>query len=87
VGGPGFKGVAGQASDVIVESGVSAAYSIAGVGEEPIELGITAVGTVATPVAELSTEALENAAGGLALAKAGFDVSTFLYGYFYACHP
>jgi len=71
-----------------VQAAVGAGYNaIAGVGAEPIELGITAAGTVATPVAQLSTETLSNVAFGVGVAKFGFDAGTFLYGYFVACHP
>ena len=87
-GGPGFKGVAGQASDAIVGGAVAGSYNaMAGVGGETIELGITATGTVATPIAQLSAQTLEDVVGGIGLAKLGFDASTFLYGYFVACHP
>jgi|SRR5271170_5702082 hypothetical protein len=81
-GGPGFKGVAGQASDAIVGGAVSAGYgAIAGVGQETIELGITAAGTVATPVAQLSAQTLTNVAIGVGLAKLAFDLTTFAIGF------
>ena len=54
--------------------------SAAGVGAEPIELGITAEGTVATPVAQLGSVAC-----GLGVAKFGYDFSTVAYGYLFAC--
>ncbi len=87
-GNPGLSGAVGQLRSLGVQAAVGAGYNaIAGVGAEPIELGITAAGTVATPVAQLSTETLSNVAFGVGVAKFGFDAGTFLYGYFVACHP
>jgi hypothetical protein len=66
---------------------VAGAYgAIAGVGAEPLELGITAAGTVATPVAQLSTQTLTNVATGVGLAKFAFDLTTFAYGYAFGCN-
>jgi hypothetical protein len=87
-GGPGFKGVAGQLNDAVVGGVVAGTYNaVAGVGQETIELGITATGTVATPIAQLGAQTLEDVVGGVGLAKLGFDASTFLYGYYASCHP
>jgi hypothetical protein len=86
-GNPGLSGATGQLRSVVVQGAVSGAYNtFAGVGAETIELGITAAGTVATPVAQLSTQTLTNVATGIGLAKFAFDLGTFSYGYFFACH-
>jgi hypothetical protein len=85
-GGPGFKGAGGIASDAIVGGAVSAGYNaIAGVGQQTLELGISA-STVATPVAQLSAETLGTIASGVGLAKFALDAGTVLYGYLAACH-
>jgi hypothetical protein len=69
-----------------VQGAVAGAYNaIAGVGAEPIELGITAAGTIATPVAQLGTETLSNVAFGVGVAKFAFDFSTVADGYLFAC--
>jgi hypothetical protein len=87
-GNPGLSGAVGQLRGLGVQAAVGAGYNaIARVGAETIELGITAAGTVAAPVAQLSTETLSNVAFGVGVAKFGFDAGTFLYGYFVACHP
>jgi RHS repeat-associated protein len=87
-GNPGLSGAVGQVRGLAVQSAVAGSYNaIAGVGQETIELGITASGTVATPVAQLGAETLSNVAFGVGVAKFGLDASTFLYGYFVACHP
>jgi hypothetical protein len=76
-GHPGLSGVMGQLRGLGVQSAVAGTYNaIAGVGAETIELGITATGTVATPVAQLGAETLSNVAFGVAVA----------YGYLFACH-
>ena len=85
-GGPGFKGAGGIASDAIVGGAVSAGYNaIAGVGQQTLELGISA-STVATPVAQLSAETLGTVASGVGAAKFLFDLGTVAYGYAVACH-
>lgn len=59
-GNPGLSGATGQLRSIAVQGVVSAGYNaIAGVGAEPIELGLGAAGTIATPVAQLSAETLE----------------------------
>ncbi len=86
-GNPGLSGAVGQIRGMAVQGAVSGAYnSIAGVGAAPIELGITAAGTVATPVAQLSTQTLTNVATGVGLAKFAFDLTTFAYGYAFGCN-
>jgi hypothetical protein len=67
-----------------VQSVTAGAYN-AFTGAETIELGITASGTVATPVAQLSTQTLTNVATGVGLAKFAFNLGTFAYGYAFAC--
>ncbi len=85
-GDPGLSGAVGQLRGMAVQSAVAGTYNaIAGVGQETIELGITATGTVATPVAQLGTQSLSNVAFGAGIAKFAFDASTVLYGYFVAC--
>jgi RHS repeat-associated protein len=85
-GNPGLSGAVGQVRGLAVQGAVSAAYNaITGVGAEPIELGITAAGTIATPAVQLGAETLSNIAFGVGIAKFAFDASTVLYGYFVAC--
>ena len=85
-GNPGLSGAVGQVRSIAVQGAFSGAYNaIAGVGAEPIELGITATGTVATPVAQLGAETLSNVAFGVGVAKFAFDFSTVAYGYLFAC--
>ncbi len=68
------------------QSAVAGTYNaIAGVGQETIELGITASGNVATPVAQLSAETLSNVAFGVGVAKFAWDLGTVGYGYFFEC--
>ena len=75
-------------TDAVVGAVVAGTYNaVAGVGQETLELGITATGTVATPIAQLGAQTLEDVVGGVGLAKLGFDASTFAYGCFVACHP
>ena len=80
-GGPGGQGVAGQAHNAFLTAGVSTVYNtITGVGAEPIELGITASGkvaSVAVPLSEASVGAISSVVTG---AKFGLDVATFLVG-------
>jgi len=65
-----------------IQSAAAGTYNaIPGVGAEPIELGITATGTVATPVAKLSTQVLSNVAFGVGVAKFAFDLTTFAIGF------
>jgi RHS repeat-associated protein len=85
-GNPGLSGATGQLRSIGVQAAVGAGYNaITGAGAEPIELGLGAAGTVATPVAQLGSETLSNVAFGVGVAKFGFDASTFLYGYFVSC--
>lgn len=85
-GVPGWSGASGQIRGLGIQSAVSVGYNaIAGVGAEPIELGITASGNIATSVAELSTATLSNVAYGVGIAKFVWDAGTFAYGYFRAC--
>jgi hypothetical protein len=80
-GKPGLSGAMGQVRGLAVQGAVSGVYNaFAGVGAEPIELGITATGTIATPVAQLGAQTLTNVATGAGMAKFAFDLGTFLYG-------
>ena len=84
--GPGFQGAAGQANDAMLGTAVLAySKAITGAGQETIELGITASGTVATPVAQLGAETLRNVVFGVGIAKLAFDLGTVGYGYLFAC--
>ena len=86
LGHPGLSGAVRQLRTLGVQSVTAGAYNaISGVGQETIELGITATGAVATPVAQLSAETLSNVAFGVGVAKFVFDLGTFSYGYFVAC--
>ena len=81
-GNPGLSGAAGQLRSLGVQNAVAAGYNaIAGVGAQPIELGITASGTIATEVGRLSASALTNISTGVGLAKFAFDFTTFAIGY------
>jgi RHS repeat-associated protein len=89
-GNPGLSGATGRVRSIVVQAAVAGAYNtIAGVGAEPIDLGITAAGTVATPVAtstaQLGTQTLTNVATGVGVAKFGFDFATFMWGLGVAC--
>ncbi len=85
-GNPGLSGAVGQLRGMAVQGAVAGTYNaIAGVGQETIELGITASGTVATPVAQLGAETLSNVAFGAGVAKFAWDLGTVGYGYFFAC--
>ena len=76
-----------SARGLAVQGAFSGAYNaIAQVGPELIELGITAAGSVATPIAQVGTETLSNTAFGVGAAKFLFDLSTVGYGYFVACN-
>jgi hypothetical protein len=82
----GRSGAVGQLRGMAVQSAVAGTYNaIAGVGQETIELGITASGTVATPVAQLGAETLRNVAFGVGIAKFAWDLGTVVYGYTVAC--
>jgi RHS repeat-associated protein len=86
-GNPGLSGATGQLRSLAVQSAVASAYNaFAGVGQETIELGITATGTVATPAVQLGTQTLTNVATGIGLAKFALDLGTFAYGYAFVCH-
>ncbi len=85
-GNPGLSGAVGQLRSLGVQSVTAGAYNaFTGAGAETIELGITATGTVATPVAQLGAETLSNVAFGAGVAKFAFDFSTVAYGYLFAC--
>ena len=86
LGHPGLSGAVGQVRSLAIQGAVAGSYNvIAGVGQETIELGITASEMVATPVAQLSTTTLSNVAFGVGAAKFAFDFSTVAYGYVFAC--
>jgi hypothetical protein len=64
-------------------AGIQAAYgAVTGVGQETLELGISASGSVASVAAPLS----ETALFGVGVAKLAFDAVTVGYGYIAACH-
>jgi hypothetical protein len=85
-GNPGWSGAVGQLRGMAVQTAVAGTYNaIAGVGQETIELGITASGMVATAVAQLGAETLSNVAFGVGVAKFAWDLGTVVYGYTIAC--
>jgi hypothetical protein len=87
-GNPGWSGAAGQLRGAAVQGTVAATYNaIAGVGQETIELGITASGTIATPAAQLASTTASTIAYGVGLAKFAWDAGTFAYGYAFGCAP
>ncbi|HEV2177375.1 MAG TPA: RHS repeat-associated core domain-containing protein [Terriglobia bacterium] len=98
VGGPGMQGPAGMAQDAAAGAFFN---SVTGAGSAPIT-GITGAAAQSAPVAadalsvtgatvNLGAEAAgtgaETFAFGVAAAKVGFDLSTFLYGFVVACTP
>ena len=84
--GPGVRGALGQARSAAVQAAVSAGYNaIAGVGAQPLELGITASGKVATAVTPLAQGTLGTIANTVAVGKFVFDIATFGYGLIFAC--
>lgn len=87
-GSPGLSGAVGQARAAVVQGVVTAGFNaVAGVGAQPIELGITASAKIATSVAPLTTQTLGQIATGVGAAKFAFDLGTFLYGGIFACGP
>jgi hypothetical protein len=83
---PGLSGAVGQARGAASQFAVGAGYNaIAGVGQETLELGITASGQIATSAAQLSAETLGNVAFGVGVAKFAFDFYTVSYGYLFSC--
>ena len=64
---------------------VGAGYNaITGVGQQTLELGITASGRIATVAAPLAQSTVGAIVSDINIAKAVFDAGTFLYG-LYAC--
>ena len=85
--GPGVRGLVGPARNAAVGTAVSAGYNvIAGVGQETLELGISASGNVATAVAPLASTTLQAVASGVAIGKFAFDGSVFVIGLIRGCH-
>jgi hypothetical protein len=77
-----------MASDAALTAVVSGLYNgISGVGQETLELGITASGKVASIAAPLAESTVASIVGYANLAKLGWDGATFFYGYFRACRP
>jgi hypothetical protein len=78
-GHPGLDGAVGQ----VQNAGIQAAYgAVKGVGQETLELGISASGNIASVAAPLT----ETALFGIGVAKLAFDAVTVGYGYIAACH-
>ena len=85
-GHPGLEGATGQLTSTAVKGVVSSAFNaVAGVGAEPIELGITAAGTSATSVSGLSAAGLDAAAWWVGVGKFTYDIFAFAYGYAHKC--
>jgi RHS repeat-associated protein len=85
-GGFPVRGVTGTVRAAGIQAAVAVGYNtIAGVGQETLELGVSVskVATVATPLASTT---LQGIASGVAIAKFGFDALTFTYGAVLACH-
>jgi hypothetical protein len=83
---PGVCGIVGPVRNAAVGAAVSAGYNvIAGVGQETLELGISASAPVATVAAPLASTTLQTAIGAVAWGKFIFDAGTFAYGAAIAC--
>jgi len=80
---PGISGAAGIAQDAFAKAGINAAYNaVRGVGAEPIELGITASGKVASIAVPLSEATVSTVTSGVNLAKFSYDLVDFGVGYY-----